>query len=544
MDNLNDNVGNVNPEPENLRTQTSYPGSSVATDAGAKGVKMDDSFYKHKRKYTIGAIIKSAVCGISSGLFIAGILLLIFKLTGIEFNAVYYGLIGVSAALLCGGLTFLIFRPTDKNAARRLDNEYDLNERVQTALAYKESEGAVIAIQREDAAERLKTLPRRRPSFAKLWQYAVIAVVSVAIVLTAAFIPAKVSESDTKEPPIEGDLPRTLTDWERESVKNLKSYIDWSSISDTMKTETKAELDNLLTTLESATKKDEFSTAVTATVEKVNEIISAGNNYNVVAENLKRVGSSDWSTVISMGGGAYRYEPLTDYNKHVADFFTNRYEYSSAKMHPKLEAINESLSISIEGGLLEELEKIAERIFNAVGNIEDTDGLAEIMRGVSSDFSSISVNQEGFDDGQIHEVIAEKLKLYEEKLATVLGMQAYHFAMDRFIANDLYRIFGYDSMIKQPENYQDTDSKDPGAEDPEKPPVDDGGGDGKGGTDFPGNDEVWDPIEQRYRPYGDVLDDYIRLYNEAKNEGTLTPEQQNMMETYIEILQHGFPEEK
>ena len=73
---------------------------------------MDENFKRLKKKYMLGAIIKSALCGIAAGLAAAGAMLLGFKLGGINISILYYVFAGVCAAALAGGSVFLLTRDT------------------------------------------------------------------------------------------------------------------------------------------------------------------------------------------------------------------------------------------------------------------------------------------------------------------------------------------------------------------------------------------------------------------------------------------------
>ena len=68
---------------------------------------MSETFKKIKKRITVEAAVKSAVAGISCGLFSVGILLLILKLCSVGINAGYYVLIGVGVSAAVGIGLFL-----------------------------------------------------------------------------------------------------------------------------------------------------------------------------------------------------------------------------------------------------------------------------------------------------------------------------------------------------------------------------------------------------------------------------------------------------
>ena len=85
---------------------------------------MDEKFKKIKNKCLIEALIKSAVIGISAGLFVTGIILLSLVLTGNSIHWAIYIPIGLISALAGGGVSFLFMRPSDMRVAKKYDGRF------------------------------------------------------------------------------------------------------------------------------------------------------------------------------------------------------------------------------------------------------------------------------------------------------------------------------------------------------------------------------------------------------------------------------------
>ena len=179
--------------------------------------KISDKFDQIQKKHLMWAIVKSGVCALSLGLFVTGMALLALKLSGVSLAAGYYVLIGLGVALLSGAAFYwLLFRPTAKKVAKRTDDDYELHERVQTALAYRDKSGTLVELQREDTDEKLKSLPPRKFSFARIWQFCLIALVALAVGVAGITVPEKVSGDTFVDP---DSRPRTVTAEELAGVR-------------------------------------------------------------------------------------------------------------------------------------------------------------------------------------------------------------------------------------------------------------------------------------------------------------------------------------
>ena len=111
------------------------------------------------------------VLGAAFGLFVGSTIALVQKLISATDVILCIG-IGSAVTLVVGMAFFLIKRPTDKRVAKRLDISFGLNEKVQTMVAFRDEEGAMIEIQRNDTESILseihsKRLKSRKPYYTK-----------------------------------------------------------------------------------------------------------------------------------------------------------------------------------------------------------------------------------------------------------------------------------------------------------------------------------------------------------------------------------------
>lgn len=379
---------------------------------------VSDAFLKVKRKFTAEAIVKSAICGVSFGLFAVGLLLLIIKLNGIAFGIVWYIVAGVACALLCGGITFLFLKPNNRRVARTVDEEFGLKEQVQTSLAFSRSSGDVVVMQRERAEAAIGALPRRKPKFSKIWQYIVIAVLALALAVAGILVPGKEikgSAGTGGEPGVSVDRTHIM------KVQELIDYIKYQNerredeqtkkdngdggeperyISQKLADSVVAELEGFLELLEDSLERDVevVPGQVLPVLQKINSIISAETNYIQIAEIITESENGaetegGLGDIVRAGGDAYRTEifltedEINDYHKDMEDKATNAVNRKTADLFnwlipadPAEENGGEqtpSGSVDENGNPAAPAKSDEERLADAIARIEQVKTLVE-----------------------------------------------------------------------------------------------------------------------------------------------------------------------
>lgn len=509
---------------------------------------MSEKFKKLKTKYLLGAILKSVVCGLSVGLFAVGVVLLVLKLSAISLDIVWYVIIGSGAAVITCVLAFIFFRPTDKKVAARLDNEFGLDERVQTSLEYKGQEGTILEMQRDDTEEKLKTLPKSKIRFSQVWQFCLIAVISIAIAVAAFFIPAKqaVGETPTIDP---GQLPAVVTEDQVEAVRGVINNVNGSDLSDDIKTATTAELQTLLDTVTAIFNKEksissaDLNNVVLATICNVEPIINNSLNYTLFATVIREKGEPNIARAILAGGKSYGTYEIKEYG-HVTTFHGMEEEATASRLNG-VDTMRKALSIKLEDGLADTFKAVAAAFVNAMR----LDNFTEV--GIDGDNSTyicinnfavelnrtantLSAEDADMKDDDIQQSLNNSFKTFKSLLASELAPQSYAGAMRKYIRNKLSIVFG---LLGEIEGQDDPDSDSEGSEGGKNddPGLGDGGL-GEGESRFGSDDLIYDPFTGTYVKYGDILDHYNAILQELINDGTLTEEQANMAKEYFQYL--------
>lgn len=502
--------------------------------------KISDRFYQIKKKHIILAIVKSAVCALSLGLFVTGVLLLALKLSAVTLAVGYYVLIGAGTALIGGSALFLLlFRPTDKQVAKRTDDDFGLNERVQTALEYSGMGGTIVQMQRADAEEKLNNLPARKFSFARIWQFVVIFVMALAIGVAGIVVPAKAAVVDEIIDP--DSTPRQVTDLERAGVRELIANIEASSLVRELKTSVGDVLEQLLEELDVVNTEGTLSIAVNKAIDGTDSVLSPTLSCVNIGAALTEANQTYLGQAVTNGGIVYRYYMLTVYDE-VRDFDTIRYNASNVKIVKAVDFLRNDLTLTISGGLVQKLDDMSSGINTALSsaNISGTDGLYNLLKSFAEGLSQIRTQANGgADDLNIQNKISDLISKFNVDVTNEVSMQAYNAAINVFVSNRLKIIFGYQPLelpVVDTDKADDNTSRDePDKDDPDENEHQSSGSGGTGEMEYGSDDMVWVP-GRGYMKYGDVIDEYYSLINQYLHSDELTEEQKNMIRAYYDIL--------
>ena len=475
---------------------------------------MGEGFKKLKRKSLRNAIIKSAVCGLSCGIFAACAILLAFKLLDISLNIAYYILIGVSTALICGNLTFIISRPTDKKLAQALDKKYALEERVQTALEFQGVSGTVVEVQRQDAENRLSSLPkakfgqRVKQNFARVWQYFVIVVLAVAMAVAAMLVPAKSVEGGTidSEPTVE-ETPFEMSEEQFSGLNAIIANVKASALQPEVKDSAVALLEELREDLSQAQWVSNMLSLVRTAITKIDKLFTNDCSYTRIANALVDLNQYKFAVIIADGVQVYKAYDLEDYEQIKT--------FEQERVNKVVEAIDDSVTKELDA-LAKDPGNTPAEIYTALAasKIAETDALYSIF----FDFAK----------GLAQDGVTSALKVnFNLALTNELARQAYTCAVKRYVILNLGNLF--DIGVPDDPDFIVTDDSDD--------KTNQGGyGDGSWKHDY----SIYNPYTGEYENYMDVLADYYAIVDAMlRDPEQYTEEQIRIIRTYFEILFSG-----
>lgn len=227
-------------------------------------------FNKFRRRARRDVWIKSSILGVAAAAFCVGGVLLAAKLAGFSELYCCAGLIALPAVW---GIAYAVLRQSDRRLARRMDRELDLRERVQTMVAFSESEEDMVRIQREDTQRRLAELPTRRLRFTGLAAYILLPVLAAALCIGAVICPSGAAEPAPDPDVVETVPPRDITEWEWQALDELIEYVRTSEADETvMKPGVITALEDLRALLLRGVTEESLPMFVSVTVTEVNNL--------------------------------------------------------------------------------------------------------------------------------------------------------------------------------------------------------------------------------------------------------------------------------
>ncbi len=503
---------------------------------------MTESFKQLKKKYTTIAIIISVIVGVFCALFVVGAVMLGIKLGAQRLAVYYYVLIGVGVFLISGGVTFLFTRHTDKSLSKKLDAEYDLNERVQTMIEFSGESGDMLALQRADADEKLKNLPKQKLTFAKIWQYVLVAVIGLSVFLSGILVPSRYV---APEPPVTPD-DYVLNEWDAKALDQLIADVKASDLKEDVMISVVDALEVLKSKLPDVKTNKAMREAVTTCAESVESAIMDANTYRDVAivlnsyRNKNMVGlkvalinacasyKSDDVEIISLSTVKNLQKTSEEKIRTALSVFTNKVVPGSgvtkAEIYNTVIEFLDELNVCINP---DENEELTARVIEC--------NLYSALLEYSLNLGDV-YDYEWWSESYLNGAISGANAVFATSVSKELVTQVYNHMINDMIFNRLEDIFG---IVLAHKDWDLPDISEDGEGDSEDDPSHGGGGaDGEG--EYGSNAEIYDHTTGTNVPYGDVWGgkDYEyknELLEKLKDPG-LSEEMKKYIEKYIEYL--------
>ena len=264
---------------------------------------MTVGFYRFRRGLAIRAFLRSLMLGLALGFFIAAAALIASKLFAFSYHSVIWIAVSAGVSAVATALLFLLSLRSDLRVAEKLDAEVLDHERVQTMIAFRDTDSEIVLLQREDTERRLAAVKTGRAKTRGIWIAALLLAVSLALTAVAFVIPAK---SETP-PDVEIPIDEYEKSWRISRLNSLIDMVENSLMTESAKQDIVAELRALLAVvtesdLESDMRKAAIETilAVDAVVDGVNvgeDIVGVlGNSRNALLLALSEALASQSST--------------------------------------------------------------------------------------------------------------------------------------------------------------------------------------------------------------------------------------------------------
>lgn len=490
---------------------------------------MQDSYKKFKKKIILEVLIKSIIFGFSIGLICFSVSLIYIKVRGIEFKIIYLILATLLLMLITSGLIFLILKPSEKKIAIRIDNDLNLNEKVQTMIEYKDKDSLMINLQREDTLRILSNTHISKLTLKLGVILIIILASSVLACVTAIAIPTSVNATECINHIDENndglcdicnkdlvDDPDYVTDnWTELMIKQLIERVKNATFNDSLKTKYVSLLENLLNDLKTVEKESEMKRIVYELIAAVKLELDKVNTNNEVYSVLKE---SDTSLIKSLAE-SINYLNIGNVETYLGNIV---------------------VLISGKAAAITELDNSAWQIFRT-SKLDKNDELYlaifEFMTKLN-ECTSIASNPDEYND-ELNEAVKNVIKTYSTNIITALDKQLQNKVVEQDIIKTLEDVFGIEDtdLNNNPNEDPNGDSQDPNGDEDDKKidETDNQGGLGTGEVIF-GSDEAFFDPEKGMTEYGEVITDYYGDIFAKFNEGTLPEELKQYFNKYFDVL--------
>lgn len=525
---------------------------------------MSKNFSTIKRKYFVASVIASAGLGACCGIIVACLLAVIFKTRGIDFHWALYIPIALVVAAGAGALLFLLLRPTDVKVAKKLDSDFALSQKAQTMIEFREAEGDMFTLQREQADEALASVATKRVDWSFLLKFLAIPVMAVALLLAGVLVPAK--KSTKPEAP-----PFSLTDTQKAALENLISDVQSSSLQAAVKAPTVEVLNVLLAGLKDEQPQSVMRTAVKNSVKLIDGFVTVANSYGKLGTALALDATLKEFGYAILDSATFYIEPgktirmlsqvnakaddaderiqniLLNYASNVLkDYSIGGDEDEEADESEVIPIPKEQAAAKLSAYAAIVNAKLEESGFAPEEDDETVDALYAALLKFAERMTVCANATSGMTDATYHSTLVGVFNDFASingDAVPVLFEQSYTNMMDEFIRNRLAEIFNINVNEFGPSPVVTTPNRNNGSSE-NKPG--NSGGYGDGGTKYAGDDPVLNTEfdDGSQIAYGEVIRRYEQFFEEMMENGTCPDDLAAYIRKYFKILNDGIKAEE
>ena len=463
-------------------------------------------FRKFEKKFQGHALIKSALFGLSCGIFAVSALWLVLKLRAVTFGVIWYILIGLGVAAATFGLCWLVCRPTEKKVAKKLDKDLRFGEKAQTMVEFQASQEDMARLQRTDADARLAVTPTKAVKTGRLWKNFFCPVIAFAMLLTAILVPMKVIEPTGEEDP-----PYSFSDFDRTRLEELIENVKASDMESAPKLLIVEDLEGLVKKLELVSYEREMKENVKQVIANTVTLERAVNTYDEISSALN---ASENEQVQSLGAaiGSVNIETL-------AEEWNARRDELIGENAVNVQPYEEALRLAL----------------NQMTVIRANDPLYEALKAFVNEVQGIYTTTQTTDEGW-QKAVDEAFYTVSQASDLALLQQYDNKETADMVVAELMDIFGLTSSDLAG-ILQSGTTTNPG--DSFSDPTDDKESESGGGpnsiVDYGSDDTIYYPDGEKYVKYGEV---YSELMNKAYNVADgFSEEMQDLIRAYFNSLQ-------
>ncbi len=461
---------------------------------------MSLQFLKIKRKIRFETILKCSAVSLSLGILVSSILIIIYKSLGLEYNLLYFILIGLGVFIVFDIVLFLIFNPSDVKVAKRIDKQLNLKEKIHTMVEYEDKNGPLVGLQRKDAEDKLASISIKKFKMKFSYYLLILPLMALAVCATSIIIKAKEPQQPPIEEPISGDPYAIL---------QIRIIIR------------EVEANNVLM----PAAKEAFVSHLEELIDNVNvENITRNQEVSFVNQTITEVSSSS-SRVNSIDEIILALKNSNNEDMHALGIAIS--EYSAETMNSSLDTIRAYLVHASPSERRRRLEEYNVEGFDLIANerLEATDEMNVFFVNLQKNLTTAIESQTYNDD------ILQVIETAKSDLEAVVIKQKETLVVANYIEQSLIEIFQLPNNDETPVN----PAPPIGGVGDETTGEGNGGGGGSGDIIFAGDDLFYDP-DGGLLPYYEVISKYMTYIDGLIADGVIDEELRGYYVEYFNSL--------
>ncbi len=461
---------------------------------------MSLQFLKIKRKIRFETILKCSAVSLSLGILVSSILIIIYKSLGLEYNLLYFILIGLGVFIVFDIVLFLIFNPSDVKVAKRIDKQLNLKEKIHTMVEYEDKNGPLVGLQRKDAEDKLASISIKKFKMKFSYYLLILPLMALAVCATSIIIKAKEPQQPPIEEPISGDPYAIL---------QIRIIIR------------EVEANNVLM----PAAKEAFVSHLEELIDNVNvENVTRNQEVSFVNQTITEVSNSS-SRVNSIDEIILALKNSNNEDMHALGIAIS--EYSAETMNSSLDTIRAYLVHASPSERRRRLEEYNVEGFDLITNerLEATDEMNVFFVNLQKNLTTAIESQTYNDD------ILQVIETAKSDLEAVVIKQKETLVVANYIEQSLIEIFQLPNNDETPVN----PAPPIGGVGDETTGEGNGGGGGSGDIIFAGDDLFYDP-DGGLLPYYEVISKYMTYIDGLIADGVIDEELRGYYVEYFNSL--------
>lgn len=476
---------------------------------------MGTEFLRLRRKNAVWRGFRALLTGISVALLVAGGLMAMFKLTTTDGQWMLCAIAGAAAGLVTMVVRFLLLRRSDLRAAEQIDSEHNLKERVQTMIAFRDTDSAMLQMQRQDTEDKLKTVKTYGVRKLSVAAHVVAVLLAAAVMVTGVILPAR-AEPEIPEY-VEPDYSATA--WQIASLEELIVHVQESNMVQLAKDQTVAELQSLRETLNAPITVSAFKSRVIEVIANTytyTDRVNSNDDVHDVIHAIDHEVADEISYVVGSLGNL-------EFNADVEDI---GYQ------------LGQDVNLPTVGELADAMDTQLAKIvtdYLADNDYEETDALYRAVLNFASGLHDVAdlVESEA-EASQISDRLGEVIHGLKSEANLALEQQTVTKEECVYVVKTLCSIFSI-SPSECPPDPDPVYTK--GGEDEDSDEV--GGGYGDGEMQYAGDEQVYNYKTNEHVSYTEVVTEYYNAMLQASLEGELSEEMVEFILKYFSQLHTG-----